>query len=160
MAKRREFDIPSAALLREARSKFVKGEARDLFYRLATWLLGEARDDRIPFSPVEALAVLLQTWNRRFYVQRRRNFDAEDLARLQDFLQMHRQALEGLRKRSIESVTSEDEELTKELFSELAEFLGVTGASKAFAFACPAVLSSVGFRDRPKGLSRSMGTNR
>jgi hypothetical protein len=47
---------------------YGENEPRDLFYRVAKDLIERAIRGRTEFSLAEALAVLLQTWNARYYV--------------------------------------------------------------------------------------------
>lgn len=58
-----------------ARRVFLSNEPRDLFYRAATELVSLAIKKKTALSVTEAVAVLLQTWNREYY--RYRKFDAD-----------------------------------------------------------------------------------
>jgi hypothetical protein len=50
-----------------SRRAFEANEPRDLFYRAATELVALAREGRTSLTLAEALAVLLQTWNKAYY---------------------------------------------------------------------------------------------
>lgn len=56
--------------LERARELFEAHEPRDLFYRVALDLLERTRAGESDFSVAEPLAVVLQTWNRRFYISK------------------------------------------------------------------------------------------
>ena len=58
---------PTAADLARARQTFRSRESRDVFYRAATYLVEQALQGLAPITLSEALAVLLQTWNRAYY---------------------------------------------------------------------------------------------
>ena len=60
--------------VRRARRAFELNEPRDLFYRADTELVDHALGRSSSLTVCEALAVLLQTWNKAFY--RFTNFDA------------------------------------------------------------------------------------
>ena len=59
---------PSIQDIEAARQAFETNEPRDLFYRAATELVILALDGKTSLSVTEALAVLLQTWNKMFEV--------------------------------------------------------------------------------------------
>jgi hypothetical protein len=61
----------SANDLRRARVVFEANETRDLFYRAATALVDLALRGATSLTVAEALAVLLQTWNRPYYQYRK-----------------------------------------------------------------------------------------
>jgi len=53
--------------LKLARRTFEENEPRDLFYRAATELVDLAIKKEVKLTLGEALAVLLQTWNKAYY---------------------------------------------------------------------------------------------
>jgi hypothetical protein len=134
---RPRFALPSKEELDETHSLFVANEARDLFYRLSIWLMDQALTNDPPFSKTEALAVLLQTWNRGYYQRQRKRFDGAHLASIDRLLERHGETLEDFRARSIESVTDADATSVHALFSDFAVVLGPTGASKALHILAP-----------------------
>lgn len=64
---RRMVQTPTIQDIEAARQAFEANEPRDLFYRAATELVSLALEGRTSLSVAEALAVLLQTWNKMFY---------------------------------------------------------------------------------------------
>ncbi len=59
--------MPTLKELRAARDTFERLEPRALFYRAATELVDLAIRGATQLSVTEAVAVLLQTWNRAYY---------------------------------------------------------------------------------------------
>lgn len=128
---------PSLEDLAWARTTFEAVEPRDLFYKLAQYLMTQAdRKDR-PFSKAEALAVLLQTWNRSYYQRLKVPFDAAHFAAIEQLLDAHADELSRYRTRSIESLAPSDEPGIRSLYSEFAAVLGQTGASTALHMLSP-----------------------
>jgi hypothetical protein len=76
-----EFGIPSEMVMssdritpadvKAARDSFETNEPRDLFYRVATELVDLALRGATSLTVAEALAVLLQTWNKTYYQYRK-----------------------------------------------------------------------------------------
>jgi len=62
-------DIPTPTLqeIKAARAVFEERESRDLFYQAAAELVDLAMRGQTALNLAEALAVLLQTWNKAFY---------------------------------------------------------------------------------------------
>lgn len=58
---------PSIKDLKRARKVFLENEPRDLFYKVATELVELSIKERTKVKLSEALAVLLQTWNRAYH---------------------------------------------------------------------------------------------
>jgi len=116
---------------------FEEVEPRDLFYRLSLYLIEQAEAKRGPFSRVEALAVLLQTWNHSYYQRLGIPFDAAHFTAIERLLTDHDQALARFAKRSIASVTPADEGSVRALYHEFEDVLGQTGASKALHILAP-----------------------
>ncbi len=125
----------SFADIRKARDAFTKNEPRDLFYRAATELVGRALDRSSSLTVAEALAVLLQTWNRAYY--RYRRFDADHFSDLEALLAQHRRYLARLRKETIEGVTLGEKPRVVELFESFEAVLGPVGAAKALHLLAP-----------------------
>jgi hypothetical protein len=128
---------PSLQDLAWARATFEAVEPRDLFYRLATYLMDAADKKGAAFSKAEALAVLLQTWNRSYYQRLKIPFDAAHFADIEHLLATHADELAGLGARSIESLAPSDEPCIKGVYREFAAVLGQTGASKALHMLAP-----------------------
>src|SRR5450756_2132090 len=134
MGERRATE-PAGSCLGEATFEAV--EPRDLFYRLATYLMDAADKKGAAFSKPEALAVLLQTWNRSYYQRLKIPFDAAHFADIEHLLATHADELAGLGARPIESLAPSDEPCIKGVYREFAAVLGQTGASKALHMLAP-----------------------
>ena len=72
----------TCADMRGAHEAFEAHETRDLFYRAATELVSGALQHTSCLSVAEALAVLLQTWNKNYY-RFHASFDKEHLASIE-----------------------------------------------------------------------------
>ena len=118
-----------------ARQAFEAHEPRDLFYRAATELVALALDGRTSLSVAEALAVLLQTWNKMFY--RYRRFDSQHFADIERLIRDHRSMLITFRQRSIQSLKQEDESEVVHVFKAFEEVLGPVGAAKCLHLLAP-----------------------
>jgi hypothetical protein len=118
-----------------ARKAFEEHEPRDLFYRAATELVALALDGRTSLSVAEALAVLLQTWNKMFY--RYRRFDSQHFADLERLIRDHHSMLITFRQRSIQSLKQEDESEVVHVFKAFEEVLGPVGAAKCLHLLAP-----------------------
>jgi hypothetical protein len=120
-----------------ARATFEAAEPRDLFYRLAAYLIGEADKQGAAFSKSEALAILLQSWNRSYYQRLKIPFDAAHFAAIERLLDQNAGELASLAARSIESLEPSDETTIRDLYRDFAGVLGQTGASKALHMLAP-----------------------
>lgn len=118
-----------------ARQAFEAHEPRDLFYRAATELVALALNGRTSLSVAEALAVLLQTWNKMFY--RYRRFDSQHFADIERLIRDHRSMLITFRQRSIQSINQEDESEVVRVFKAFEEVLGPVGAAKCLHLLAP-----------------------
>ena len=126
---------PSKQDIEAARQAFETNEPRDLFYRAATELVTLALDGKISLSVAEALAVLLQTWNKMFYQYRR--FDSKHFADIERLISDHHSMLTTFRQRSIESFNQEDEGKVTRVFKAFEEVLGPVGAAKCLHLLAP-----------------------
>jgi hypothetical protein len=106
-----------------------------LFYRAATALVDRALRRPKPLTVAEALAVLLQTWNRAYY--RYKKFDAKHYSDIEALLKTHRRSLIPLRKRHLETVTAQEQPMMVETFQHFEEVLGPVGAAKALHLLAP-----------------------
>jgi hypothetical protein len=131
----RDFPRPSLEDLTAAREKFLENETRNLFYRSASELVDLAITGRTSLAVSEALAVLLQTWNRSFY--RFRKFDSKHFAEIEKLLQRHGWVASELRSRSILSLRDAEREKIEEAFGEFEKVLGPVGASKTLHLLAP-----------------------
>jgi hypothetical protein len=125
--------VPTPRQLERAKKLFENRESRHLFYPVALELIEVAqRDTTARISVAEALSVLLQTWNRRFYVSKfRGRFPKRHLREIERLLEDHRHTLDLYRDRMIEDVTDEDEPAVERLFADFENVLGPVGAAKA-----------------------------
>jgi hypothetical protein len=127
--------VPTLQELEAARKAFEDMEPRSLFYRAATELAGFALRGESGLSLTEALAVLLQTWNKDYY--RFHRFDSQHFSDLKHSVDGHQQELATFRDRSIESFSEGDEAVVKGLFADLEEVLGPVGAAKSLHLLAP-----------------------
>ncbi len=118
-----------------ARQAFEANEPRDLFYRAATELVSLALEGRTSLSVAEALAVLLQTWNKMFYQYRR--FDNQHFADIERLISDHYSLLLTFRQRSIEDFDQEGESEIRNVFTDFEEILGPVGAAKCLHLLAP-----------------------
>jgi hypothetical protein len=121
--------------IKAARKAYVKYEPRDLFYRAATALVNLATCGKVPISTAEALAVLLQTWNKAYYQYR--PFDGRHFAEIERLLAKHQQTLAAFRKRTVAEFSSENEGGVEKVFSDFEQVLGPVGASKCLHLLAP-----------------------
>lgn len=130
-----EIPTPTVQEIEVAHRAFEESEPRDLFYRAATELVGFALEGKTSLNVTEALAVLLQTWNRAFY--RFTPFNSQHFADLDRVVTTNQQDLAILRERSIEGFSDEDAVTVERLFGDFEEVLGPVGAAKALHLLAP-----------------------
>lgn len=133
----RSVETPTLAQLLTAHARFNASEPRELFYRLATATIDNARQGGGTFSLPEGIAILLLSWNRRFYVQRRRNFGQDDLDSIASFVEVHKSELDTFHRRDIRSFGDADEAIIVSLFNAAVQVCGRTGAAKALHLLAP-----------------------
>ena len=92
---------PTPDELAAAHRAFEAIEPRSVFYRAATALVELAIRGQTSLKLEEALAVLLQTWNRGYY-QYHQRFDAQHFADIERAVNEYHDALMRLRPRAIE----------------------------------------------------------
>jgi hypothetical protein len=126
---------PTIQDIEAARQAFEDKEPRDLFYRAATELVALALGGKTSLSVAEALAVLLQTWNKKFYQYRR--FDSRHFADIERLIRDHHSILITFRQRSIQSLNQEDESEVVRVFKAFEEVLGPVGAAKCLHLLAP-----------------------
>lgn len=120
---------PSLQDLDCAHEVFLEIEPRQVFYRVATELVRLARGGCTALDLVDALAVLLLTWNQAYY--RYHPLTGEDIDEFEALLERSQETLAGLESRSIASLREEDRGTVQALFSAFREALGPVGAAKA-----------------------------
>ncbi len=123
--------------LAHARIAYERGEPRDLFYRVAQALMSDAEAGRGPFSVVEGLAVLLQSWNIGYYRRAGHRFDEAHYEAIGELLRINRSDLDRLRDRPIETLENGDRPMIERLFDRSVAVLGPVGSAKALHLLAP-----------------------
>jgi hypothetical protein len=95
-----------------------------------------ALEHRTSLTISEALAVLLQTWNKNFY-RFHRKFDARHFADMEGLLIRHREFLTVFRKKRIEEVDNQARPDIVRTFQEFEAVLGPVGSAKALHLLAP-----------------------
>ena len=122
--------MPTRAQLELAHKLYLAHEPRDLTYRVAVFLVEQARGSSRPFMLAESLALLLDSWNAAFC----RTWPAARhrlVADLEHVLDRQADALACYERRSIESLAEGDEQSVRDLFAAFENVLWPVGASKA-----------------------------
>jgi len=127
--------VPSIQETDAARVAFEENDPRDLFYRAATELVELSIQGATSLTLAEAVAVLLQTWNRAFY--RFRRFDNQHFRDIERLLSTHLPSLQAVRARSLDALSNEDELYVKSTFTEFELVLGPVGAAKCLHLLAP-----------------------
>jgi len=128
--------MPSRREIERAHAVFQAREPRDLFYKAATELIRLSDTGASSLSLAEALAVLLQTWNRAFY-QFRGGFKETDFTALEALLSNTAPSLSQFRRRDIAGLSEGDSDVIEELFDKFADVLGPVGAAKSLHLLAP-----------------------
>ena len=126
---------PTAEDLTRAHRIFEANEPRSLFYRAATELVELARAGKTSLTVCEAIAVLLQTWNRAFYQYR--PFSEQHFRDIEAVVKRHDRALRELGPRSITSVRSSDLGVIADAFRDFEGTLWPVGAAKGLHLLAP-----------------------
>lgn len=126
---------PSWKDIGKARIAFEENEPRDLFYRVATILIEQVIKGNPELSITDAVAALLQTWNRSYY--RYHKFDAAHFAEIQRIIKEHPEVISFLRQRSIGSLVVSDEAEIVSVFTDFEQVLGPVGAAKCLHLLAP-----------------------
>src|SRR5262249_24538707 len=108
---------------------------RDLFYHVATELVALALNGATSVTVAEALAVLLQTWNRPYYQYRK--FDNAHFARIDKLLSKHQEILATFRNQTIDDLDNRDRATIADLFQQFEKVLGPVGAAKTLHLLAP-----------------------
>jgi hypothetical protein len=119
-----------------ARRAFETREPRGLFYRAATELVSLALRRNTSLTLAEALAVLLQTWNKAFY-QFTTRFDKRHFADIERVIRKRRRALLLFRHRAIPTLSKADRPTVKTLFADFERVVGPVGAAKSLHLLAP-----------------------
>lgn len=130
---------PTVSDLERARHLFGRHEPRDVFYRAATDLVEMALRGQSSVAVSEALAILLQTWNRAYYQYRKPDM-VEHFGQLDEVLAKHQTWLAEVRNRHIDSFDTSDGERVRQVFEDFEAVLGPVGAAKALHLLAPQFL--------------------
>lgn len=126
-------DVSSARVEYETR---VPG---DLFYKVATSLVSIALDGNPRVSIAEAIALMLQTWNKQYY-QYQGGFKTEHFTEIKDLLSSHLAAVLPLRNNQIEMLDPSDQTTISRIFREFELILGPVGGAKCLHLLAPQYL--------------------
>jgi hypothetical protein len=130
--------MPTIRQLDRAHDVYERRETRGIVYRVSLELIELARRGTTTTSVTEALVVLLQSWNARYYVsQHGGRFPRAHVERLERLLDLHSAALRLYQNRSLESLSAEDRAGVETLFEEFEALLGPVGAAKALHLLAP-----------------------
>jgi hypothetical protein len=143
--------------LEAAHQTFEAIEPRGLFYRAATELVASALRKDTSLTLAEALAVLLQTWNRTFY--RFRGFDTQHFLDIESLITDHKVLLNCLRNQVIEELRADQRASVERLFGAFEVVLGPVSAAKSLHLLAPrlfplwdvAIAKAYGFSLRRRG---------
>jgi hypothetical protein len=129
----------TTADLEAARAVFNEVEPRGVFYRAATELLRLALEGQTALTVAEALAVLLQTWNKTLYRFKKRTFNEEHFQDIERLWKRYQRDLLAYRQQTIMDL--DQQETTKaavvDIFKEFERVLGAVGAAKALHLLAP-----------------------
>jgi hypothetical protein len=125
----------SANALKKARKAFEANEPRNLFYRAATELVDLALRGATSLTVAEALAVLLQTWNKAYYQYRK--FDNVHFTDIENLLAENKLLITRYRPRTIDQLDDADGTTIENLFQSFERVLGPVGAAKALHLLAP-----------------------
>jgi hypothetical protein len=117
--------------LLKAHKTFHEKETRDLFYRVATYLVSQAIKGDRAFTVPEALAVLLQTWNAQYY--RFHSFDSD----FQGIKQLWLEYEQRLREWSTRTIQDFEISDVSDVYQAFEGVLGQVGAAKTLHLLCP-----------------------
>lgn len=121
--------------VKKAREVFEANETRDLFYRAATELVDLALRGATSLNLAEALAVLLQTWNRAYYQCRK--FDDTHFKSIERLLSKYQATLVRYRNHAIHDLGNDERSAIVNLFQAFEDVLGPVGAAKALHLLAP-----------------------
>jgi len=150
--------MPSLTQLEEAHRRFLENEPRDLFYRAATELTELALKGKTSLSLSEAVAVLLQTWNKAYYQYSR--FNHQHFIDIDQLLNQYRELIiKQFRRWPSSSLSGEEKTKVEAIFAAFESVLGPTGAAKTLHLLAPrffpiwdrAIAKAYGCAFKPRG---------
>ena len=118
-----------------ARKTYESNEPRDLFYKAATELVSLAIGGQTSLTLSDAIAVLLQTWNREYY--RFRKFDTQHYTDIDNLLSSNRSSLLICRSKKIQDLEEADSNSITGVFVFFEKVLGPVGAAKCLHLLAP-----------------------
>ncbi len=122
--------------LREAHRVIEQLDPRGIIYRAALELVNRAiRQRGTSLTLAEAVAVLLQTWNRSYY--RFHDFSELHLKSIDAVLSQNYAELMNFRRRSIRGLRQSDELRVAKLYAAVEAVLGAVGAAKCLHLIAP-----------------------
>jgi hypothetical protein len=122
--------------LNAAHEAFEEVEPRGLFYKAASELVDLALQGRSSLKVAEALAVLLQTWNKNFY-RFQEDFDARHFDEIEGLLRRYKEPLKAYRNQKIEELDDRAKPDVVSMFEEFEAVLGPVGSAKALHLLAP-----------------------
>ena len=128
--------FPTIGQLNQSAKLYEEYEPRDLFYKVATELVELTLQERTSLTLVEALAVLLQTWNKEFY-RYRNKFDQKHFRDIQELLNTNLDELKVYRSRKIQEYSDCENVTIEMIFNKFGLILGPVGASKMLHLLAP-----------------------
>jgi hypothetical protein len=129
----------SIADLKAAHEAFEVVEPRGVFYRAATELVALTLQGYSSLTVAEALAVLLQTWNKNAYRFKKRTFDARHFDEIEALLRRHEGPLAAYRAQKLEHLDPEIRADVVAMFERFEGVLGPVGAAKTLHLLAPAL---------------------
>lgn len=132
-----ELREPTLEEVRWARNVIIEREPRDLFYHVATELIDLSIRNVTKVSLGEAVAVLLQTWNKNFFRFNKDRFTEQFLKDLEGLLESSRPVLMAFRERNIESFNYDDRPTINLIFTHFEHLLGPVGTAKCLHLMAP-----------------------
>jgi hypothetical protein len=131
--------LPTQTLndLAEAHRRYAEVESRDFVYPQASILLEHAMQPNASGTMGAAIAILLQSWNHRFYTSKGIQCDQLHVAKIDALLELWRPHWLPFRARNIESLAFEDLSVIEVLFGDFDGLVGHVGAAKALHLVAP-----------------------
>jgi hypothetical protein len=128
--------LPTVQEIYDARHTYSEREPRGLFYKVASEIITLALAGETHITLTEAVAVLLQTWNRRYY-QKGRRFDNRHFKDVDALIEQNLDELLRYRARSILQFGASDANSITILYGRFKNVLGPVGAAKCLHLLAP-----------------------
>jgi len=121
--------------IKKARAAFEANEPRDLFYRAATELVDLSLRGKTSLTVAEAVAVLLQTWNKAYYQYHK--FNSTHFKKIETLIAKHQPKVAKYRNQNISELDQQESAAIMGLFKAFEVVLGPVGASKVLHLLAP-----------------------